>query len=387
MSERVELPQPPALEAGTLKAQLRRPMSTRELLLVLVQALLGAVLGAACMIVLMRSGLRLAPAGTNPALVLAVALPALFIAWPLQMLAHELGHALVGQWMGGLILRVILGPWRWERHRGGFRFKRVRAIRGIGGLAQTVLPVGARFRSAYSAMLLGGPLANLALAGLAWLALPLAEPWPLRLALAVFGAAGLFLGALNLLPFRSGGFHTDGLQLWQVWTDARALQMRLRAQRLMRASIDGLRPREYPAEDLAVFEIDQLSGMEQLWARMVHAAVAADRGEQAAANALMAPALADWDKLPDGVRQSLAAWAAQVAVEQDRDSAAARAWLARCEGGLLHGFEVDWVQAAIAALEGDHGAREAALARLRAALDDSIYLGDVRVYRERLATA
>lgn len=385
MTDRVDLPALPPLEPTTLKGQLQRRVSGRELAIVLLQMVLGGVFGAVAMIAIMQGGARLAPSGTSPLLIALLAMPLAFAAMLLQMLVHELGHALVGQWMGGRILRVIVGPWRWERFRTGMRRRKVRALKGIGGLAQTVLPDGPQFSRAFALMLLGGPLANLLAAGLAWGLIPHLAPWPLTLAAAIFAVFGLLFGVINLLPFRSGGFHTDGLQLLRMWTDPASLDVRRRMLRLMRASIDGLRPREYPAADLAAFDVHRLEGLERLAAQMLHASVALDRGDHAKAREGLAPALASWQNLPDGLRQAFALMAALIAAEHDRDANAAREWLKRTEGGLLLGFEGDWVEACIADLEGNAAAREAALARLGAGLDDTIYRGDERVYREKIA--
>lgn len=384
MTERVDLPALPPLEPTTLKGQLQRRVSGRELAIVLLQMVLGGVFGAVAMIAIMRGGARLAPEGTSPLLIALLAMPLAFVAMLLQMVVHELGHALVGQWMGGRILRVIVGPWRWERFRTGMRWRKVRALKGIGGLAQTILPDGPQFNRAFALMLLGGPLANLLAAGLAWALIPHLAPWPLTLAAGIFAAFGLLFGVVNLLPFRSGGFHTDGLQLLRMWTDPASLDVRRRMLRLMRASIDGLRPREYPADDLRAFDVDRLEGLERLAAQMLHASVALDRGDYAKARDVLAPALAGWQNLPDGLRQAFALMAALIAAEHERDANAAGAWLKRTEGGLLLGFEGDWIEACIADLQGDAGAREAALVRLRAGLDDTIYRGDERVYREKL---
>jgi hypothetical protein len=154
--------------------------------------------------------------------------------------------------------------------------------------------------------------------------------------------------------------------------------------RIVRASVDGLRPREIDPADLAALDIDQSEGMEKLAAQMLHAGVAYDTGDLAGTRVLLEPALADWKKLPDGLRQSLAMIAALLSAELDRDPAMAREWLQRAEAGLMNPFEFDWVRACIADLEGNAGERDAALARMRAALDDTIYLGEERVYREKM---
>lgn len=381
MSERVALP---PIEPTTLKGQLQRKMSARQVAATLLQMLIGAAVGAGSMILLMKGGMQLAPPGTHVLLVVSVAVPAVFAAIFVHLIAHELGHALVGQWMGGRILRVIVGSWRWELYRSGFRRVRMRSLTGIGGLAQTILPDGPGFRRAFVTMLLGGPLANLLLAGVAWLLLPALGPWPLRLLAAVFVAIGLLLGLVNLLPFRSGGFHTDGLQLLRSFTDPKGLDTRQRVMRIARASIDGLRPRDFAPADLAALDIDKSEGLEKMAAQMLHAAVAYDTGDFARTRELLEPALADWQKLPDGLRQSLAMIAALLSAELDRDPAMAREWLQRAEAGLAHPFEFDWVRACIADLEGNAAERDAALIRMRAALDDTIYLGEERVYREKM---
>lgn len=382
MSERIALP---PIEPATMKAQLQRKMNLRESLSLLLQMLVGAAAGAATMILLLKGGSLVAPPDTNAALVALIAAPAALFAMFAQVLVHELGHALVGQWMGGKILRVIIGPWRWERVQRGFRFTRVRSLKGIGGLAQSVLPDGPGFRRAFAAMLLGGPFANLALAGLAWLMLPLLPWWPLKVLAAVLAAMGLLFGVVNLLPFRSGGFQTDGLQLIRAYTDRQALELRQRALRIARASLDGLRPREFDPEDLAALDIDRAQGMEKLAAQLIHATVAGDRGDYPRMRQILEPALAGWQQIPDGLRQSLAAMAALLSIELDHDPATAREWLLRAEAGLVHSFEIDWVRVRIAECEGDMAGRDAALARMRAALDETIYLGDERVYRERMA--
>jgi hypothetical protein len=286
--------------------------------------------------------------------------------------------------MGGRILRVIVGPWRWELFRGGYRRVRVRSLKGVGGLAQTILPDGPSFRRAFVFMLLGGPLANLLLAAIAALLLPLIGPWPLRLLAGIFVAIGLLIGLVNLLPFRSGGFQADGLQLLRSFTDPQGLDSRRRVLRIARASIDGMRPRDFDPADLAALDIDKSEGMEKLAAQMLHASVAYDSGDLARTRELLEPALADWQKLPDGLRQSLAMIAAYLSAELDRDPAMAREWLQRAEAGLVHPFEFDWVRACIADLEGNAAERDAALARMRAALDDTIYRGEERVYREKM---
>lgn len=371
--------------AGT-PAQLDRPRAKwKARLALLLQMLLGAAFGAGSMILLLRSGFRVAPPGTSKPLVLAVVAFALPLAMLLTVVLHELGHAALGRVSGGTLLRFVVGPWRCSRFRSGFRWTRVRSLRGIGGFVQTLLRADVRFRRSMSLMLVGGPLANLLTAAACGLVLTVDAVWPAKVFAVILMLLSLLIGGINLVPLRAGGFMTDGLQLLRLWTRPDALLHSQRLARLARASVDGIRPREFDAGDLAAFDPDASSGYERFVALLLHSSAAYDRGEHAAARKMLDRALADWEQWPDGFRQLLALAAAGLSAEVDADAAAAKAWLVKVEGGLVEDYQVAWVEALIAGLEGRAGDRASALERVRSGLDDTIYRGDERVYREKLA--
>ena len=357
----------------------------RSLLIQLIQAFFGAVFGFVAISVLLKSGTQLAPIGTNKISILVCLSLALLVAFPLQLIAHELGHALAGRLMGGYLLRFVIGPWRGSRFRSGFRWKRVRSLKGIGGFVQTLMPADSRFKRAMSVMLLGGPLANLSLATLAWLIIYFGAYWPLQVFSAAILLFGLLLGVLNLVPFKVSGFMTDGAQLLQLWRKPEALANALRTTRIARASVDGLRPRDFDKHDVAAFDPEKVTGMERFVALLVHFSVAADSGDIPKARDFLQRALADWDSWPDGFRQLLAVSQAMLSAEVDADPVAARAWLAKAEGGLVEDFQLAWIEAQIAQLEGRMGDRDRHLQELQRCLADTVYLGDERVYREKLA--
>ncbi len=364
-----------------------RKMGLRAFAVLLLQVVGGAAVGFFSVTWVLSSGMQLAPAGTGKPLLLLSLLLAVVVALPLQLAVHELGHALVGRAHGGYLLRFVMGPWRCQRYRSGFRWRRVRSLRGIGGFVQTLLPAGKNFRAALTWMLLGGPLANLLMAGLAFMMIWYAPWWPLRVAAIPVALFGLMFGLINLLPFRVGGFLTDGANLWRIWSDPAALAQSQRMARIARASIDGLRPRELDAADIEALDPEQAEGMERFLALLVRASVAEDQHQPEEARALINRALVDWEQLPDGFRQALALGAASACAQLDRDAQGARAWLAKTEGGLLEDFHIAWVEALIAGIEGKEQERAQALARVRSALDDTVYRGDEKVYRERLAAA
>lgn len=366
--------------------QLDRPKLTWKMRLnLLLQMLLGAALGAGSMFLLLRSGFSLVPQGTPKPLVLAAVSVSIALAMVLTIVLHELGHAVLGRAAGGVLLRFVVGPWRCSRYRSGFRWTRVRSLKGIGGFVQTLLPADARFRASMSLMLIGGPLANLLTAAAGAAPLALGAAWPMKIFALTLLLISLFIGVINLIPLRVGGFMTDGLQLLRLWTRIDAREHGQRLARLARASVDGIRPRELDAADLAAFDPDTATGFDRFIALLLRSAVLADRGDHVAARQLLDRALADWAQWPDGFRQLLALAAANLSAEVDADAAAASAWLAKVEGGLVEDFQVAWVEALIAGLEGRDEDRAHALERVRKGLDDTIYRGDERVYREKLA--
>lgn len=334
---------------------------------------------------LLHSGVQLAPQGTDRLLKLYCIIGATIVALPVQVIIHELGHALLGRAFGGFLLRLVIGPWRYQRYRSGFRWQRVRLLKGLGGFVQILMPPDQRFRVALTWMLLGGPTANLVIAGLGLLLMWFAPWWPLRVFAIPVVMVGLMIGLINLAPFRVSGFLTDGAQIWRIWTDRSALDRMQRMTRLLRASIDGLRPRDLDPDDIAALDPGKLVGLERFVALAVRVSVAEDEGRLEDARKLAHGALEDWDRLPDGFRQLLALSAAGTCARLDRDASGARKWLARAEGGLLEDFQVAWVEALIAELEGHTDEMALALDRVRKGIEDTIYVGDEQVYRERLA--
>lgn len=363
----------------------KRRLGLRGVITFLLQMLGGAALGYYGVTWLLKGGVELAPPGTGKLLPLLCLLLSLVIAFPMQLAVHELGHAIMGRVRGAFLLRYVVGPWRCSRFRTGFRWRRVRSLKGVGGFVQTLLPSGPDYQSALTWMLLGGPLANLLVAGIGLLLMAYAPWWPLRTFALPIVFVGVIIGLMNLVPFRVGGFLTDGANLWRIWTDPAALEHSERLARIARASVDGLRPRELDPADVAALDPETSTGMERFVALAVHASVAEDQGRVEDSRMLINRALADWDQLPDGFRQVLAVAAAGASAQLDRDAVAAREWLAKTEGGLLEDFHIAWVEALIAEVERNEEERLLALERVRSALDDTIYRGDEKVYRERLA--
>jgi len=363
----------------------RAVLNTKLTWRVAMQLLAGGLFGASISYAFLSSGIKIAPPSAPPLLVMGVVMVGFVIAFAVNVLVHEIGHALAARMAGGSVLRVVLGPWRWERVRQGYRLRKIRTIRGVSGFVQSLLPADQRFRRAMSMMVLGGPFANLLLAALGWWLLAVVEmhyaPRIMMLELTVFA---LMLGGINLLPFTAAGFLTDGGHLRRLWTQPQAALRYLQMIRLARASLDGKRPRDFDPRELDAMEATDLSPMDVFFIQTTRASMLSDRGDLLGARSLNADTLKNWHQLPDGFRQQSALAEALACAQIDHDPVRAREWLALAEGGLIEEFHYAAARVVIAELEGDPITREMSIAQVRQGIEDSIYLGDVAVLRDKL---
>ena len=347
-----------------------------------LQFVIGGVVGAAG--VLTIKALMAHASGLEMALFAVAVFPA---AW-LHLLLHEAGHAVAG-WAGGQhVAAVGLGPWRAERGSDGWRVHKADHVQGIGGFA-LVLPrretVSTAERSAY---LLGGPLANLlAAAVVAALSAVLGlEGWVGAL-FGLFAVVGVVIGVVNLVPFQSGGWSSDGRQLWALWRDGPEARVATAMSRWAALAMLGVRPRDWPEEPLAVDEAALPQAIADTLQR-TRLLVALDRGEAdgaVARDAAEALATGFW-RGPDGLRQLnaglLAAWQLKRGASPD----AVEAWIAESEGGLLdQTANRAWLRAAVAHRRGDRPEALARLAAARAALPRVIDPASRAMLAEELA--
>jgi hypothetical protein len=329
-----------------------------------LQFAMGGLFGGLGMLAVLAALER--PSGAEALLMLLALFPAVW----LHLIVHEAGHALAG-WAGGQhVAAVGLGPWRFERGSDGWRFSKGSDVQGIGGFA-LVLPtretVTVAERSAY---LLGGPLANL----FAAVALAAAVPafgleGRVAAALNVFAVVGALIGAVNLVPFLSGGWSSDGRQLlalWCRWPESRVVESMSRWTAL---AMLGVRPRDWPEAPPA--DEDGLPQALRDALQRMRLVIALDRNEPGTPGATAAArAIAEgfWTG-PDGVRQINAALLAAWELKRGAPPEAVEAWLSESEGGLLDQTATRaWLRAALALARGDRPGAAMRLAEARAAL-------------------
>lgn len=278
-----------------------------------------------------------------------LALPILLL---LVVAVHELGHLVGGLSQGMRFLLLIFGPFQWNATNDGIRFRWVTNLGLMGGMAAT-LPVRMdNLRQQLLPMVAGGPLASLLLAALAAvLSFNLAG----RMAgyAVIVTALSLAIFLVTAIPFRAGGFMSDGMQLLEVRRGGPGVAERADLVAIMASSLGGVRPRDWDAALVA--RLEAMNSAEPLrllacWMMLLQRAMDSNDAHQAAR---LAEALAERiDDYPDGFRQSLhIELCLEAALRQDR--AAAEHHLALAKGGVTERARLELARAWVCELQGD----------------------------------
>lgn len=188
------------------------------------------------------------------------------LALPILMLivlaTHEIGHLLGGMSQGMRFLLLIVGPFGWHASVSGTRFEWNTNLALMGGLAAAVpTKAGTELRRQLLVLVAGGPAASLLLAILAVATASISDP---RFAVySIFIAAtsfGVFL--VTLIPVRSGGFMSDGMQIIDVLRGGNAVAERSALMRIFTQSLDGVRPRDW--DPSAIEELSRMDSEDPL---------------------------------------------------------------------------------------------------------------------------
>lgn len=299
-------------------------------------------------------------------------LAAFLVAVWVHIVIHEAGHALAGMAGGLRPLAFGVGPLRMERGADGWRLRWGGTLAGISGFAMLLPPADAVARRREQAMyLLGGPLANLLTGAPALLLADAAPPGAWTIVAVAFGAAGVIIGLINLVPFKTAGWLSDGAGLQLLQRDPASAMDGFRVQQVIQASMDGRRPRDWPAALLPERELPEPES-EAPWALpdvMLRLSAAVDRGDFERARACARWVAARWPKASPPERPGIALTMAAHAAVVENDLDLLRAWRPLATGGVLdQTCHEAWLDAEIAVREGRLDEARALVATARAAL-------------------
>lgn len=299
-------------------------------------------------------------------------LAAFLVSMWLHTVIHEAGHALAGLAGGLKPVAFGLGHLRLQRTAGGWRFRWGGGIAGIGGFAMLLPPADAVPRRREQALyILGGPLSNLLLGVPALLLANAAPPGVWAILGFGFGVAGLVTGLVNLVPFKTAGWLSDGAHLLLLRRDPQGALDGFRVQQLMQVSSDGQRPRDWPAALLPEQPLPD-PATDSPWATadlQLRLLAAIDRGEPERARVYARWIAARWLRAEPQERPGIALSMAEHAAQIEDDLELLRAWRPLGQGGLLdQSCHEAWLDAEIALREGREADARALLATARSAL-------------------
>ena len=279
----------------------------------------------------------------------------LVCAW-VHVIIHELGHALVGKLVGMEVFSIGVFRWRWDHDGETWRRRYGEAVAGISGYVLLAPRPGTPLsRSRIALYALGGPAANLLLA------VPVLAIWLVgdvtgvaKLALGAWVFVGLAFGLVNLLPFRSGGFRTDGGKLLDLLRDPQGVFIGFMALQVIRASRSGTRARDWDEGLLAPWaDYRELQTDDRVAAAGNCLLRALDQNDPAVADDCARCLLEHFSTASGATRSGIALLMAMHAVPRGHPLEAIRAWRAEIGPHLIDlGAYRAWLDAEIALREG-----------------------------------
>jgi hypothetical protein len=311
-----------------------------------------------------------------------LALPVLIL---IVLATHEIGHLLGGLSQGMRFLLLIVGPFGWHASVSGTRFEWNTNLALMGGIAAAVpTKVGADLRRQLLVLIAGGPAASLLLTVLAVGIASVSDPRFTAYCVVVAASSfGIFL--VTLIPVRSGGFMSDGMQIIDVLRGGSAVVERSALMQIFAESLDGVRPRDWDSK--AIDELSKISADDPLRSTggslyLLYRAM--DSGHHADI-ARYRKILEDRvDAYPSGFKQSIYVELA-ICAWLVGDTDAVRRYLETSKGGVVEKSRRLLAQAALAQLEGRHQDCERDYLLATQALNKASDAGQVKLTQDQLA--
>jgi hypothetical protein len=203
------------------------------------------------------------------------------------VLIHESGHALTGMALDMKLSGAILGPLHWWVSYGKWKFTlKWGGFLTFAGAVALVPTKMADYHRRKILMVAAGPLASIGTGLLAMLALltapgrPWANAWQL---LMYFAMDSILIGALNLVPFGSGGRYSDGAKLYQLLSKGCWREYHWLLGMMGCTTVSPMRPRDYDFAMLQRVAGSPAGGHDEMLMHLAEYAYRLDRNELAEA--------------------------------------------------------------------------------------------------------
>lgn len=313
------------------------------------------------------------------------------VAWLMAVLAHELGHVLLGYLNGFLFRWLTVGPFMWKKEANRLRFQWNKDLNTAGGMALCVPPDAHNLRRRFMAFAAGGPLASLLFCGMALGLYALGAGTTSAVgqvgwaAVAVAGGISGLLTLVTLVPMHAGGFYSDGARVLNLWRNGPAGQLELAVLSALVPSMAGTRPRELSRQllDQATELPDELPF--KLYVYHYLYLIALDHGQLAVAGQHLRAYRERLSLMPAALQGNVWLESAFFAAAYEHDLAAARAFQAQAKPSPHIPADVPArVEAALARLADDPALARAKAQLALQQLPKSLDQGSAQLYAEWL---
>jgi hypothetical protein len=181
-------------------------------------------------------------------------------------------------------------------------------------------------------------------------------------ALTAFCGMAWFLLLLVLVPAKANGMRTDGASLIHTWRNPEEALRQQAVTTIAMSSVNGIRPAEWSDDQLRAALEAPLDTPEGAFARLLAHWQALDRGDETAARAWLADAVAHRSAFEGDAEGVLLVAAALHAAVHDSDARTARRWLGEIRSGptamMTATYRPSLVEGAVRVAEGRADALE-----------------------------
>jgi hypothetical protein len=212
----------------------------------------------------------------------------------LMVALHEFGHAAAASALGMKLRAFIVGPFQGRMRDGHWEFRFVLAgLLAIGGATAVAPKDPHRPLWRDIVMVASGPFFSLT-GGLAAVALTLGapgQPWQAEwLPLAFFATLSLLTAVLNLIPFRTKAFYSDGARILQLLSRGPWADLHRAFSAAAATTVTPLRPRDYDIDAILRAGSSISIGQQALHLRLLAASYYLDCGRVSEASLALAEA-------------------------------------------------------------------------------------------------
>jgi hypothetical protein len=281
----------------------------------------------------------------------------------LMVAIHEFGHAAAGAALGLKLRAFIVGPFQWRARDGKWEFRVILSgFLAIGG-ATAVAPTDP-YRPLWRdiCMVAAGPVTSLAAGLLAlWATLTVpGRPWQQDwLLLAVFSTLSLMTGAINLVPFRTKSFYSDGARIYQLLSQGPWADLHRAFSTAAATTVTPLRPRDYDIDAIERAVSSISTGQQALHLRLLAASYYLDQGRNSDASQALADAEAVYQESASDIPAELCTPFVFGKAYLERDAAGTRLWWERLQAKKPMRLNADYWIARSAFLWSEHRLNEA----------------------------